>query len=253
MKTQNATSDNVVSINPTRIGSKTDAKNSFYVQYGKRIFDIAVSIFVLLASSPLLLVAVIGVYFKNNGKVFFTQLRPGLNGEIFTIYKIKTMTDEKDSDGNLLPDAQRLFPLGKLIRKLSVDELPQLINVLKGEMSLIGPRPLLVEYLPHYSPSQAKRHDVLPGITGLAQIKGRNAITWERRFHYDQFYVRKLSFSMDLYILLDTVRKVVGQEDIEFEEAPELSKFVGSNYKNRKAKVFNTPDSISTDETVVGL
>ncbi|PJA06310.1 MAG: lipid carrier--UDP-N-acetylgalactosaminyltransferase, partial [Flavobacteriales bacterium CG_4_10_14_0_2_um_filter_35_18] len=163
----------------------------------------------------------------NNGKPFFFQLRPGKNGKIFKIVKFKTMNDKKDHEGNLLPDAKRLTKIGSFVRKTSLDELPQLFNVLKGEMSLIGPRPLLVEYLPLYSEEQNRRHEVKPGITGWAQVNGRNAISWEDKFKYDVWYVDNASFLVDMRILFLTIKKVLGSENISSKTSLTIEKFKG--------------------------
>jgi lipopolysaccharide/colanic/teichoic acid biosynthesis glycosyltransferase len=167
--------------------------------------------------------------FTNNGKPFFFQLRPGKNGEIFTIIKFKTMNDKKDEAGNLLLDASRLTVLGQLVRKTSLDELPQLINVLKGEMSLIGPRPLLPEYLAIYSENQKKRHNVKPGITGWGQVNGRNSINWSQKFEYDLWYVDHLNFLLDLKIIFLTVSKVFKREGITAENSVSAKAFNGNN------------------------
>ena len=160
--------------------------------------------------------------------VIFKQKRPGLNEKIFEIYKFRTMTNQKDKNGNLLPDEERLKGVGKIIRSLSLDELPQLFNVLKGDMSFIGPRPLLIEYLPLYNKEQKKRHTVLPGITGLAQVNGRNAISWKKKFEYDVEYVEKLSFLLDLKIILLTIKKVLIKEGITKEGHVSTEKFKGN-------------------------
>ena len=180
----------------------------------KPFFDFLIAFFLLLMASPLFLLVCLGLFWAQNGKVFFTQKRPGKNERIFSILKFKTMTDQKDQEGNLLPDAKRLTKIGKLVRKTSLDELPQLINVLKGEMSIVGPRPLLPEYLSLYNEEQKKRHAVKPGITGWAQINGRNAISWEDKFQFDVWYVENQSFGLDLKILFLTVKKVFRSEGI---------------------------------------
>jgi lipopolysaccharide/colanic/teichoic acid biosynthesis glycosyltransferase len=186
-----------------------------YRRWGKRIFDIVASFLGLLIVSPLLAIVAIALWWSNDGKVLFYQLRPGLGGKPFWIIKFKTMTDERGSDGKLLPDYQRVTPVGRLVRTLSIDELLQLINVLKGEMSLIGPRPLLPEYMPFYSEWEQHRHDVRPGISGLAQVCGRNSIGWNRKLRYDSFYVSHLSFQLDMLILFRTLAKVVKACDID--------------------------------------
>lgn len=185
-----------------------------YKKLIKPVFDFVIALmgFSILIL-PLFLVT-IGLYFSNQGKPFFFQLRPGLNGKIFKIVKFKTMNDKKDIEGNLLPDAQRLTKIGIFVRKTSLDELPQIINVIKGEMSLIGPRPLLPEYLPLYDANQRRRHDVKPGITGWAQINGRNAISWQQKFEFDVWYVDNISFLLDLKILFFSVKKILRKEGI---------------------------------------
>jgi len=198
-----------------------------YNPYIKRILDFSIALLGLLLLSPLLLFVTFGLAIANNGKPFFFQLRPGKNGKIFKIVKFKTMNDKKDHEGNLLPDAKRLTKIGSFVRKTSLDELPQLFNVLKGEMSLIGPRPLLVEYLPLYSEEQNRRHEVKPGITGWAQVNGRNAISWEDKFKYDVWYVDNASFLVDMRILFLTIKKVLGSEDISSKTSLTIEKFKG--------------------------
>lgn len=169
----------------------------------------------LIVLSPLLLVVTVWLHFANKGAgVFFTQERPGKDERIFKLYKFKSMTDERDEEGNLLPDGKRLTPVGRFIRKTSLDELPQLWNVLKGDMSFIGPRPLLVQYLPYYSERERKRHCVLPGISGLAQVSGRNCISWDDQLELDVYYVENISFLLDLRICLTTIKKVLSQESV---------------------------------------
>jgi lipopolysaccharide/colanic/teichoic acid biosynthesis glycosyltransferase len=180
----------------------------------KQIADRFVAAIALFVLSPLILVIAILVRSKLGSPIFFTQSRPGKNSQVFTFYKFRTMTDVRDSQGNLLSDRDRLTPFGSWLRKTSLDELPQLLNVLKGDMSLIGPRPLLVSFLEFYNPEQMRRHEILPGITGLAQINGRNNIAWERKFQMDVFYVDNWSLWLDLQILLGTVAKVIGQKDV---------------------------------------
>ena len=180
----------------------------------KPFFDFLIAFFLLLMASPLFLLVCLGLFWAQNGKVFFTQKRPGKNEQIFSTLKFKTMTDQKDQQGNLLPDAERLTHIGKFVRKTSLDELPQLINVLKGEMSMVGPRPLLPEYLFLYNEEQKRRHVVKPGITGWAQVNGRNAISWEDKFQFDVWYVAHQSFGLDLKILFLTVKKVFRSEGI---------------------------------------
>lgn len=203
-----------------------------YKRYLKRHFDYIVALLSLLLISPLLILATIGLFFANNGKPFFFQLRPGINGQLFKIIKFKTMNDKKDSNGNLLPDEKRLTKIGHLVRKTSLDELPQLINVLKGDMSLIGPRPLLPEYLPLYDQTQKRRHEVKPGITGWAQINGRNAIYWQQKFAYDVYYVDKMSFFFDMKILFLTVKNVLLCDGISQEGRATIDYFKGNEWFN---------------------
>lgn len=186
-----------------------------YKNWFKRVFDFIISLIVIICISPILLVVTIWLHFANKGAgAFFTQERPGKDGKIFKVIKFKTMTDEKDADGNLLPDADRLTKVGKFVRSTSIDELPQLFNVLKGDMALIGPRPLLVQYLPLYTPEQARRHEVRPGISGWAQCHGRNAISWTEKFKLDVWYVDHVSLITDLKVIFITIKKVLFKEDI---------------------------------------
>ena len=181
----------------------------------KRLFDFCISFCILVVISPILLVLALWLKFANKGAgVFFYQQRPGLNGKIFNIIKFKSMTDEKDADGNLLPNEQRITKVGALLRKTSLDELPQLFNVLKGDMSMIGPRPLVIRYLELYTPEQARRHEVRPGITGWAQVNGRNAISWTRKFELDVWYVDHVSFFLDLRIVWMTIVNIIRRKDI---------------------------------------
>lgn len=180
----------------------------------KRLFDFLLASVLLILFSPLFIAVSLLIFLKMGQPIFFRQLRPGYKEKIFGIYKFRTMTDERDEKGNLLPDEQRLVGIGKLIRSSSLDELPQLINVLKGEMSFVGPRPLLIEYLSLYNDEQKKRHNVLPGITGWAQVNGRNAISWEQKFKYDSWYVDNRSFWLDLKIIFLTFKKVIQREGI---------------------------------------
>lgn len=198
----------------------------------KPFFDFFIAFCLLLVASPLFLLVFLGLFWAQNGNVFFTQKRPGKNERIFSILKFKTMTDHKDQEGNLLPDAKRLTKIGKLVRKTSLDELPQLINVLKGEMSIVGPRPLLPEYLSLYNEEQKKRHAVKPGITGWAQVNGRNAISWTRKFEYDVWYVKNLNFILDVSILLKTIKKVFISEGISPEDQPIMPTF--TEYMRKK-------------------
>ena len=200
-----------------------------YSSFFKRLFDFTLATLGFILLSPVFLFVTIGLFFANKRKPFFFQLRPGKNEKIFKIIKFKTMTDEKDAAGNLLPDEKRLTALGNFVRKTSLDEIPQLLNVIKGDMSLIGPRPLLPEYLPLYNTIQKKRHHVRPGITGWAQVNGRNAISWEQKFEYDIWYVENISLILDLKILLQTVKKVFVSEGISAEGQATISAFKGSN------------------------
>lgn len=201
-----------------------------YKNFFKRVLDFCISLVALICLSPILLVVTIWLHFANKGAgAFFLQERPGKNAKIFKIIKFKTMTDERDIDGNLLPDAQRLTKVGKFVRSTSIDELPQLINVLKGDMALIGPRPLLVQYLPLYSKEQARRHDVRPGITGWAQCHGRNAISWTEKFKLDVWYVDNVSFKTDINIIFTTIKKVIVRDGISQEGNATMEVFNGEN------------------------
>ncbi|MBP2241874.1 sugar transferase EpsL [Cytobacillus eiseniae] len=184
----------------------------------KRIIDLVISTFALMLLFPFMLVISILVKWKLGSPIIFKQQRPGLNGRPFYLYKFRSMSDQKDGEGKLLPDYQRLTPLGTFLRKYSLDELPQLMNVLKGDISLVGPRPLLMEYIPLYSEEQASRHQVKPGITGWAQVNGRNAITWEEKFELDVWYVNHQSLFLDIKILCLTVIKVIRSDDIHIDE-----------------------------------
>lgn len=198
-----------------------------YITVGKRIIDLMVALFGFILLSPVFVLAAILLFFANQGKPFFFQKRPGRKGEIFSIIKFKTMNDKKDVEGNLLSDAERMTAVGSFVRKTSIDEIPQLLNVIKGDMSLIGPRPLLVEYLPLYSKEQARRHDVRPGITGWAQVNGRNAISWSQKFAYDVWYVDHVSLGLDLKIALKTIQKVFKSEGINATGSVTIEKFKG--------------------------
>lgn len=201
-----------------------------YKSYFKRILDFIIVLVLLLLIWPILLCIILWIYFANKGSgVFFTQERPGKDGKIFKVIKFKTMTDERDENGNLLPDGDRLTKIGKFIRSTSIDELPQLINVLKGDMSLIGPRPLLPQYLPLYSKEQMRRHEVRPGITGWAQCNGRNAITWTKKFELDVWYVNNVSFCLDIKIIFLTVKKVLLRADISSDNDATMEDFDGTN------------------------
>ena len=185
-----------------------------YKNYNKKIIDFIASLILIILLSPLFILAIILLFIANQGKPFFFQQRPGKNGKTFTIIKLKTMNNKKDSKGNLLPDEKRLTKVGVFIRKTSLDEIPQLINVIKGEMSLIGPRPLVIKYLPFYTEKERLRHAVRPGITGLAQVSGRNNLKWDERLALDADYVENLSFKQDVKILYNTVLKVIASENI---------------------------------------
>ncbi len=194
----------------------------------KPFFDVSAALAGLLIAAPVLVLATIALSVANKGKPFFFQVRPGKNGKLFKIIKFKTMTDAIGTDGQLLPDAQRLTAVGSFVRKTSLDEIPQLLNVLQGDMSLVGPRPLLPEYLPLYNAEQARRHEVRPGITGWAQVNGRNAISWEQKFAYDVWYADHQTFLLDVRILLLTVKKVFVPEGISAEGQATIAPFTGS-------------------------
>jgi undecaprenyl phosphate N,N'-diacetylbacillosamine 1-phosphate transferase len=194
----------------------------------KRFFDFLAAFVGLLLVSPLLIILIIILSISNKGKPFFYQIRTGKQGKLFTIIKFKTMTDKTDSNGNLLPSLERVTKIGDICRKYSLDEIPQLINILKGDMSLIGPRPLLPQYLEHYNEEQNKRHNVLPGITGWAQVNGRNTISWEEKFKYDVDYVKNQSFSLDLSIIFKTIDKVINRKDINNSESEDMPTFIGT-------------------------
>ncbi|MCO4798328.1 MAG: sugar transferase [Colwelliaceae bacterium] len=199
----------------------------------KRSMDVIIALVALLLLFPVLIVCSVILYCLNCRPIFFKQTRPGLHGRNFNMIKFRSMTDNKDENGELLPDEQRLTPFGQFIRKTSIDELPGLWCVLKGDMSLVGPRPLLVEYLPLYSTNQARRHEVKPGITGWAQVNGRNSITWEAKFDLDVWYVDNQSLWLDIKILFLTVKKVFAQADISADGEATMSKFTGSNRKEK--------------------
>ena len=201
-----------------------------YKNFFKRLIDFTIVLTALLIIWPILLMITIWLHFANKGAgAFFTQDRPGKDGKIFKVIKFKTMTDERDAEGNLLPDAERLTKVGKLVRSTSIDELPQLINVLKGDMALIGPRPLLPKYLPLYSPEQARRHEVRPGITGWAQCNGRNAISWAKKFELDVWYVDNCSLWLDIKIIFMTIKKVIAREGISSITSVTMEPFNGNN------------------------
>lgn len=201
-----------------------------YKPFFKRFIDFLISLIAMICILPILLVVTIVLHLVNKGSgAFFFQQRPGKDGKIFKVVKFKTMTDERDRDGNLLPDDKRLTKIGKFVRSTSLDEIPQLINVIKGDMSLVGPRPLLVQYLPLYSKEQARRHEVRPGITGWAQVNGRNAISWKQKFEYDVWYVDNMSFWLDVKILFLTVKKVFVREGISSQTSVTMEVFNGNN------------------------
>lgn len=201
-----------------------------YKHFFKRAIDFTIVFIALLIIWPFLLIITIWLHFANKGAgAFFLQERPGKDGKIFRVIKFKTMTDERDAEGRLLPDAERLTPVGRFVRSTSIDELPQLVNVLKGDMALIGPRPLLVQYLPLYSPEQARRHEVRPGISGWAQCHGRNAISWKQKFEYDVWYVDHVSLWTDLKVIFITINNVLRRKDINSATAATMEAFNGHN------------------------
>ena len=199
-----------------------------YRRFVKRLFDILLSGLALIVSSPILLVTALLVRLKLGSPVLFTQERPGLHEKIFKMYKFRTMTDARDENGELLSDGERLTSFGKALRATSLDELPEFINIFKGDMSFVGPRPLLVRYLPRYNEEQRHRHDVLPGLTGLAQVNGRNALSWEKKFEYDVEYARNVSFALDMKIIFMTVGKVLKRDGISSENNATMPEFMGN-------------------------
>ena len=199
-----------------------------YKFFFKRLLDLIASIFIFILAFPVFFVVFIVLLYSNLGKPFFFQSRPGKNERIFNIVKFKTMNDRKDAEGNLLPDAERTTAMGGFVRKTSLDEIPQLLNVIKGDMSIIGPRPLLVKYLPLYNEEQRKRHNVKPGITGWAQVNGRNAISWEEKFKHDVYYVENFGFILDLKILLMTIKKVLFRQDVNSGSNETMPTFTGT-------------------------
>ncbi len=207
---------------------KRSFASSIYVYFFKRVIDLLVALIIFTVLSPVFLIVVVLLAIANSGKPFFFQTRPGKNEKLFKVIKFKTMNDRKDKSGALLPDADRLTAIGSFIRRTSLDELPQMLNVITGDMSLIGPRPLLVEYLPHYSEVQRHRHDVRPGITGWAQVNGRNTISWQQKFEYDVWYVNNISFALDFKIFFLTVRNVVKSEGISSDTSATMEKFTGN-------------------------
>lgn len=208
--------------------SYVNPKSLLYIRFIKRPADILLSLLLLICLSPLLLILALLVRLKLGSPVIFRQERPGKDGKIFGLYKFRSMTDDRDEKGELLPDEVRLTAFGKSLRAASLDELPEFLNILKGDMSFVGPRPLLVRYLDRYSEEQKHRHDVTPGLTGLAQVNGRNAISWERKFEYDVEYVRNLSLKLDMKILFMTVMKVLKRDGISSETSATMEEFMGS-------------------------
>ena len=208
-----------------------------YRKYIKRILDFILSLIALIILSPILLVIAILVRIKLGSPVIFKQERPGLNEKIFTLYKFRTMTDKKDKEGNLLPDSERLTRFGKMLRSTSLDELPELINILKGDMSIVGPRPLLVEYLELYNEEQKHRHDVRPGLTGFAQVSGRNAISWEEKFNKDIEYINNITFIGDCKIILKTAINVIKKDGISSETSATMEEFIGNEAVKEKEEV----------------
>jgi undecaprenyl phosphate N,N'-diacetylbacillosamine 1-phosphate transferase len=204
-----------------------NTSQQIYTGFFKPLADFVVALTVFVILSPVFIIVVCWLTIANSGKPFFFQRRPGKNEKIFKVIKFKTMNDRKDKQGNLLPDADRLTPIGRFVRKTSLDEVPQLLNVIKGDMSIVGPRPLLEEYLPLYNPTQKLRHSVKPGITGWAQVNGRNAISWKQKFEYDVWYVNNIGFLLDFRILLLTVRNVAKSEGISSGTSVTMEKFTG--------------------------
>lgn len=200
----------------------------FYRNYGKRMIDIILSLLAIIVLFPLLLIIGVLVYFKLGSPILFTQERPGKDEELFKLYKFRTMTDGTDEDGKLLPDSVRLTKFGKFLRSTSLDELPELWNILIGDMSIVGPRPLLVEYLPLYNEQQKRRHEVRPGLTGYAQVNGRNAISWQEKFNYDVEYVDKVNFLLDTQIFFKTIKQVLIKDGISSETSATMEAFKGN-------------------------
>lgn len=208
-----------------------------YAKYIKRILDLILSLMALIVLMPLMIIIGILVRINLGSPIIFKQKRPGKNEKIFTLYKFRTMTDKRDIDGNLLPDEYRLTKFGKFLRSTSLDELPELINIIKGDMAIVGPRPLLVEYLPYYTEEEKHRHDVRPGLTGLAQVNGRNAISWKEKLKYDTEYIKKISFYSDLKIIFKTIKKTIKREDILMGNEFVVGKFIDQR-KNKKERAF---------------
>lgn len=212
-------------------------KHTFYEKYIKRFLDILLSLIALIVLSPLMLVVAILIRIKLGGPVIFCQERPGKNERIFKLYKFRTMTNARDKNGNLLPDEKRLTKFGKLLRSTSLDELPELWNILKGDMSIVGPRPLLVKYLPLYNEEQKHRHDVRPGLTGWAQVHGRNLTSWEDRFKHDVWYVHSISFAVDVRIILLTVKCVFAREGVSSDTCVTMEEFKKTTPKKEELHV----------------
>lgn len=210
-------------------------KRTFYDKYVKRIIDFILSLFAIIILSPVLVITALLVRIKLGSPVIFKQKRPGLNEKIFIMYKFRTMTGERDENGELMPDEIRLTKFGKLLRATSLDELPELFNILKGDMAIVGPRPLLVQYLPLYNEEQRKRHCVRPGITGYAQINGRNSISWEDKFKFDVIYTKNIKFILDVIIIVKTVKKVIYREGISSETSETMELFLGT--KNERTDI----------------
>lgn len=212
-------------------------KKSIYEKYIKRILDFTLSLIALICLSPILLIVAILVRIKLGSPVIFKQKRPGKDEKIFTLYKFRTMTDEKDENGDLLPDSQRLTKFGKFLRSTSLDELPELINIIKGDMAIVGPRPLLVKYLPLYNEKQKHRHDVRPGLTGYAQVNGRNAISWEEKFEDDLKYINNITFIGDAKIIIKTAINVIKKDGINSKISATMEEFMGSKEIKKKENV----------------
>lgn len=205
-----------------------------YRKFFKRVFDFILSLMAILLLSPIILILIIAGIINMGGNPFFTQKRPGKDGKIFKLVKFKSMNNKRDENGELLPDELRLTAYGKFIRNTSLDELPELINILKGDMAIVGPRPLLVRYLTRYNATQARRHEVRPGLTGLAQVNGRNAISWEKKFKYDVEYVDNVSLFLDIKIILKTVLKVLARDGISSETSATMEEFMGQTKENNE-------------------
>ncbi len=207
-----------------------------YAKYIKRILDLILSLMALIVLMPLMIIIGILVRINLGSPIIFKQKRPGKNEKVFTLYKFRTMTDKRDIDGNLLPDEYRLTKFGKFLRSTSLDELPELINIIKGDMAIVGPRPLLVEYLPYYTEEEKHRHDVRPGLTGLAQVNGRNTISWEEKLKYDTEYIKQISFYSDLKIIFKTIKKTIKRKDIKMGKELQFGKL---NVERKKKVVDN--------------